>query len=928
MHLLSGPWRAASPALAMAASAAAYPVLHPVFQPAAASAESVAAERAATALVMSFDRAAIDRWIVAKSSFQMVACPNCEWPGGRRDRKNYWRWTPDDPERIRCVHCGAVYPDERYPLSALQRSTDPTGHVQEFPYFPGRDGYRYYLAGKLENARKQYMESLVPRLARLYSATGEACYAWQAAQILDRLAEAYPHYNPQVCRREGSPLLLELPILAAPDDGLVPVPPFGRGVPGRDDGAYYPYWSNRRGDGWNGWLYSEMPTQLAYAYDAIAASPELDRLSTELGRDVRAGLRQFFLDTANYVRSYPPYAGNMDPSIIQGFAVIGRVIGEPELVHDALRRVQLILDKRFYPDGNWEEGAPSYHAQTVSGLHHAVSGPLKGYSDPPGYQGRDDGRHLETLDLSRDLPLLEEATRALTALTLPNGSHACVHDTWSPTSNGRPLRPASQAPMPAHLHWGLGHAVLSSGRQDTGTQIHLHFSGGYGHQHADALNLLLFGKGRELLSDIGYTHTVMAAYSRNSLAHNLVVVDGQDQRSAGTNPPADGYLVALTRLGCGVEYVEAGGEGAYPGRTQFYRRAVVLVAIDGGDAYALDLFRVAGGHRHDWVIHGSADADMAVHHTLPLQPCGPTMLPGGARFRLWQDEYGRNVQDGGNLSYGLFREPQRASAEEDCSWRWEEADGFGVQTILLGQPGSTIYCGRLPSVRRAREDSSKAMDCWMPAVLVRRDGEEVKSLFAAIHQAYGPSTPRLEAARLEVETDDPFAVGIVVRGPGFTDYHLSGAAPDAVLKLTEPGIRSVGRYAFVRLEDGRVAAGGLADGSALEVAGQAWPVRPAADGEVLATRDREAGATEHALLTSVRLPARRSLSADYVLVRFADGMAYGLAVQEIRDEGDGSTIVLRHRPGFRVEPDGTTRMTHHPGRAWKDRPTFHLGGSG
>ncbi len=928
MHLLSRPWRATSPALAMAASAAAYPVLHAVFPPAAVSAESVAAERAATALVLSFDRAAIERWIVAKSSFQMVACPNCEWPGGRRDRTNYWRWTPEDAERLRCLHCDAVYPHKRYPLSALQRTVDPTGRVQEFPYFPGSDGYRYYLAGKIDNARKQYMEGQVSRLARLYSATGEARYAWQAAQILDRLAEAYPHYTPQVCRREGSPLLLELPILAPAADGLVPVPPFGRGVPGRDDGAYYPYWSNRRGDGWNGWLYSEMPTSLVYAYDTIAASPELDRLSAELGRDVRAGLRRFFRATANYVRSYPPYAGNMDPSIIQGFAVIGRVIGEPELVHDALRRVQLILDRRFYPDGNWEEGAPSYHAQTVSGLHHDVTGPLRGYTDPPGYRGREDGRHLENLDLTRDLPLLEEATRALAALTLPNGSHACVHDTWSPTSNGRPLRPAPAAPMPSHLHWGLGHAVLGHGRQDTGTQIHLHFSGGYGHQHADTLNLILFGQGRELLSDIGYTHTVMAAYSRNSLGHNLVVVDEQDQRSAGTNPPADGYLVAQARLGNEVQYVEAGGEGAYPGRTRLYRRAVVLVTTAGGDAYALDLFRVAGGRRHDWVIHGSADADMAVQHTLPLQPCGLTMLPTNVPFRLWKNEYGRNVQDGVNLSYGLFREPQRASAEEDSSWCWQEADGFGVRTTLLGQPGSTLYCGRLPSVRRAREDSSKVMDYWMPAVLVRRDGDDVTSLFAAIHQAYGPSTPRLEAARIEVETEDPSAVGIVVRGPGFTDYHLSGASPDAILRLTEPAVRSVGRYAFIRLEGQRVTAAGLADGSALDVEGQAWPVRPAAAGEVLATQDRDAGAAEHALLTSVRLPARESLPAEYVVVRFADGMTYGLAVQKIRDEGDGSAIVLRHRPGFTVEPEGTTRMTHHPGREWPARPTFHLGGSG
>ncbi|MBN2451297.1 MAG: heparinase II/III family protein [Lentisphaeria bacterium] len=928
MGFLSGSWRAASPALAMAASAAAYSVQHPVFPAAGESAERLAADRAASALVLSFERAEIDRWIVAKSSFEMVACPHCEWPGGRRDRKNYWRWSPQDPDRIRCLYCNTVYPDERYPLSAVQHTIDPTGQTQEFPYFPGRDGYRYYLAGKIENARKQYMEEMVPRLARLYGATGEGGYARQAARILDRLAEAYAHYNPQVCRREGSPLLLELPVLNAPDGGLVPVPPFGRGTPGRDDGAYYPYWSNRRGDGWNGWLYSEMPTALVYAYDAIADSPELDRLGRELERDVRDGIRRYFLDTANYVRSYPPYAGNMDPSIIQGFAVIGRVIGEPELVHDALRRVQLILDRRFYPDGNWKEGAPSYHAQTISGLQRAVAGPLKGYSDPPGYHGREDGRHLEDVDLSRELPLLGESALALAALTLPNGSQACIHDTWSPTTHGRALRPAPPAPMSSHLHWGMGHAVLGCGRQDTGTQTHLHFSGGYGHQHADTLNLVLFGKGRELLSDIGYTHTVMAAYSRHSLAHNLVVVDEQDQRTGGVDPPADGYLVVCARLGAEVQYVEAGGEGAYPGRVRVYRRAVALVAAPNGEAYALDLFRVAGGSRHDWVLHGSADADMSLDTSLPLEPCGADLLREGVTFRLWKNEYGRNMEDGVNLSYGLFRDPRRAGGEEDLSLRWEEAGGTGVRVTLLGQAGATVFCGRLPSVRRAREDSSNVMDHWMPAVLVRRDAKEVQSLFAAVHQACGPGTPRFEAGRLAAQSTDPLAVGVVVRGPGFADYHLSGAAPTTVLTLSQPRIRAVGRYVFVRIQDGRVAATGLADGSALEVEGQALSILPSGDGPVLATRDRGAGDPEDALLTSARLPARNAMPGERVVVRFADGMTYGLAVREIRGAPEGSAIVLHHRPGFTVNTDGSTRMTHHPGRAWAERPVFHLPGGG
>lgn len=901
-------------------------IRHPVF-PKVVEKERVAELEEQAKKVMDFSREEIDRWIVAKSSFEMVACPNCEWPGGRRDRKNYWQWSADSPDRIRCTHCAEEYPSPRYPMSAVDRITDPTGQVQEFPYYPGEDGYKYYLAGKIDNARKQQMERMVPILADLYVATGQSRYSRQAAIILDRLADAYPHYNVQICRCEGSPLLLEMPILEAAD-GLVEVPESGTATAGRDDGAYYPYWSNRRGDGWNGWFYSEMPTGLAYAYDLIAASDELDRLSEELGHDMRSRICGFFRATANYSRSYPVYLGNMDPSLIGGLAVIGRVIGEPEFVHDALRRLKLILERRFFPDGNWREGAASYHSQTISGLRSAAAGPLKGYTDPPGYVGLEDRLHLENLDVSADLPLLGESFQALAALGLPNGSQTCVHDTWSPTTHGRRLASPKADPMPSHLHWGMGHAILGTGRQDTGLQAHLHFSGGYGHQHADTLNLLLFGQGRELVSDIGYTHTVMAAYSRNSLAHNLVVVDGQDQRTSGTEPPADGALAAFACFGADVQYVEAAGEGAYPGVTRLYRRALALVAAPDGGAYVVDVFRVAGGKRHEWVLHGSADEDMDLSTSLAAESFGPNLLPEGVEFRPWKDEYGRNIQDGVNHSYGLFRDVRRAAGDRVWSASMEGGGGIGIRTTVLDQPGTEVFLARIPSVRRAKEDSSRVYDYWMPCLLARREGKDVESTFAAVHQAYGPGSQRYDVARLSLEDSDSGCVGFVVRGRGFTDYHLSGPEPTSSMSAADPPIRAVGRYAFVRALDGRLAALGICDGSRLLYKEVSLPVPPGVSGEVLSVRNQEAGDAEHALVVSEALPARPGLPGERVIVRFRDGMTYGPAVREIRREGDVSVIALRHRPGFRVSADGLqTELTHWPGRRSSGRPGFHVPGT-
>ncbi|MFO8078847.1 MAG: heparinase II/III family protein [Armatimonadota bacterium] len=897
---------------------ARFPVEHPVY-PADVSEDSVPALVEQTAMVMEFTRDEIDDWIVAKSSFQMIACPNCEYPGGRRDRKNYWRWTPDAPVQITCGNCGMVHLNEQYPMSEIDEIVDPTGQVQQFPYYPGEDGYKYYLAGKIDNARKKYMESRVPRLADLYAATGEEQYARQAAEILDRLADVYPHYNVQICRRAGSPLLIEdIEILQPDEHGLVDVPPVDSGRAGRNDGAHYPYWSNRRGDGWNGWFYSEMPTSLAYAWDQIA-------VSDEIGEDVRANVEGYLRATANYARSYPPYLGNMDPSLIRGFAVIGRVIGEPEFVHDALRRIPLSLENRFFPDGNWREAAPSYHSQTINGLSRAAHDTLAGYTDPPGYVGMMTGTRYDDFDPADELPMLQESLHALRALVTPTGEYACIHDTWARTTRGSAQPGPRDRPMPSHLHWGMGHAMLGVGTEAEGLQAHLHFSGGYGHTHLDTLNLMLFADGRELVSDIGYTHSIMRPFAVGSLAHNLVVVDEQDQRGSGIDPPADGYLVASGRPG-GVQYIEAGGEGAYPGLTDLYRRALSVVECPDGSAYVVDLFRVSGGSQHDWLLHGSADEDMTLAADLPLEPMDGDLLPEGVEFHRWESEYGKRVIDGVLNSLGLFRELSRGSGDETWSATMACEDGTGVQTTVLGVPAATVMSAQLPSVRRAEEDSSRVFDYWMPTLVVRSEGEALQSTFAAVHRPIGNSDG-LTVERLPVESDDPFAAGIIVRGEGFTDYHLSTSDQASAITAAEPAIEATGRYAFVRVADGETVAMGLLDGEALTVEGRELALSPAATADLRAVRNAEAGDAEHALVIDADLPERAAFPGERVVVRLPDGMTYGLSVREIRREGDATVIALEHRAGVRLTEDGVA-MTHWPLRENPGSATVHLGGQG
>lgn len=898
-----------------------YPIQHPVFPATLAECE-VASLIAETAHAMSFRREQIADFIVPRTTFYNLICPNCE--GGNVSDSDRWKWSADEPDRIACRFCGMVFPNESYPLDHETTVTDSTGTKQTYRYWRGSDGYRYYMQMRVENCWKIYMEQSVCRLARLYAGTGQAPYARQALLILDRLADVYPHYNPHGIESWATmaPQIHDIQLLPAPPDGLQPVPGLTQDLPGYK--TPYPYCSGMRADSGDNWFYAEMPPHLAYAYDLVAGSDEPRKLSDELGKDVARNIEAFFRATANYARTFPIYLGNMDPSLIDGLAVIGRVIGEPEFVHDAMRRANLILGRQFYPDGIWREGAPSYHSQTVNGLRRCLEGPLKGYSDPEGYVNPGDGLHFSDLNSSRDAPMLIESFAALDRMCLPNGHVLTIHDTWAQESLGRPIRPVPDKRFETTLMWALGQAIMGLGRGENGVQANLHFSGSYGHAHFDNLDLMLFAHGREMISDIGYTHTILRPFSVGSLAHNLVVVDRADQQGA------DGRLLGWGVCGDHLRFCEAAAESAYPGNVSVYRRAVATVALPEPGAYVIDVFRVEGGSTHDWCLHGSADHDQALTCSRELEPRNGSLLPAGVAFEradLGSGQGWQSVRNGVNLLYGLFQEQGCGTGEADWSVSFTCAglDAPVLQTTVLGQPGTTVHCGVLPSIRRARESNTDVWKHTMPAVIARRSGADLHSLFIAVHHSYRGQSQLLEIGRVPLADAPASAVGIQCRGDNFCDYHFCGPDAGSRMQGRNVAVSATARYAFVRVCGDDVTKMVIVDGTQVTFGGTEVVAPEAPSGLVLGVERVEAGQQRNALIVDAKIAPRAGLPEERVIVEFGNGSTFGLAVREILREGGRTVIVLAHRPGFELSDDGESAThTHHPHWTMSGRPRFRL----
>jgi len=855
-----------------------------------------------------------------ETDFSHAPCPNCT--GGSQNSQLGWSIT--DPDHVKCKYCGMVFPNDKYPMDKMEEVVTPAGVKQRYPYHQDARGRRYFFRANILNKRRIWLREKALKLAILYRLTKEKLCAHKAALILARWAEVYPYlcvHGPKQTSGFWEPTFYKVKLVPAPPDGVQPVPKiFGH------DAYYkyktpYPYYSIRAGLGQ--WYYSEVPVPLVKAYDLIYDSGEIRKLSSTWRRDVRKEIEDFLRGTVNFTRTFPRYLGNMDPSLIRGEGAAGRVIGEPEFVHGALIRARLILPVAMFPDGMWRECTASYHNQTFHGLRYALSF-LAGYSDPPGFTGREDGRHIENLDIEKEVPLLGWGDVAVRKLRFPSGEYACVHDTWAATTlNRERLGTAPLESSQPQLLWAAGHAVLGRGKADAQMQAHLHFSGAYGHDHRDTLNIILFAKGREMLSDIGYSHTVLRAYASSSLAHNLVLIDEQEQQY--TKPC--GSLIAFGAPNETIEYVEADGRAAYPELAATYRRALVLVGVSDTEGYAVDVFRVAGGNRHDYFIHGDCDNPQELTTTLDVKPREGCLLGPDATFKPWATERGRAMMDGRNNCYGLVQGLRAAVTDRTwcATFTYSGSPRKGLRVTMLARRGTEVILARTPSVRPAHENNAEIYKHQRATLVVRRKGKKLSNVFAAVHEPF-EGDPFIRSVEPLGVQGGPMAVGLRIESSAGVDYHLlqpSAEARCAVKAESALSLTLTGRYGFVRVRKGKVVAAYLLDGTLLKFGTREIKVPRCPAGKVETTHSKYRGDDSDALIVSPAVHRPDGDEGRHVIVHFGDGTTYALEIDRIEKQAGKTVIHLCHEPGFEIVPGGA-RQTFFPHREIAGQVKFRI----
>ncbi|MEA3400112.1 MAG: heparinase II/III family protein [Armatimonadota bacterium] len=869
------PWSAYAAAVSLALCAVgAGAEEHPVYT-------SVDADRAqeyeqAVERVMSMSEEEMLSYLPEKPYIRFCECPNCY---GGSQGNNIFTWTIDRPDELTCRHCGEVIhpPDEAYPETHVLVGENALGERVEYSYYLNEEtGARHFLSGHLLMYKRNWLTQQCIALGEAYQATGKPEYARRVVLVLDRAAQLYPHY-PAVHNRNA------------------------RGIRFCESQEPPYAWDAGR---W-GNFHNEIPRRLILAYDLIYDSDQFEALSAERGYDVRARLEEDFLrETFRALEVNAYHVSNVVGYDITSAAMLGRVIGDPDMVHRAFGWMKQNLDEGFFFDGTWHE-SPSYHYMTLGGLRRAFS-VVEGYSDPPGYVDEVDGRRFDDLDPGADLPFWAKVQDAFKAVAFPDGCSTPVHDTWAHQRRAEPRTRTVSTILP-----GYGHASLGCGQAASQMQAQLHFSGAYGHSHRDTLNLTLWAKQREMLSDIGYTWTNMRWWAVSTISHNLVAVDRQEQEGR----PSDGDLLWFLPSET-ISVVAADGRRAYANieGLDMYRRLLVLVPVSEEDAYVVDISRTRGGSVHDWLLHGSADEDMTARASLQMEEAGSEFAgeEPPRTYDVWRNVQHGTANDGFNITFTYADEPQR-----------------GIRTHLLAGAPTRVYLGETPSIRRAgqgtRGDNRKVLDFWMPHVAARRTGDApLHSVFAAVEEPFH-GEPFLDAVtRLQVSPADEDCVAMQVTCGRITDTIISTLDEAPFTKRAAGEVTIRGRLGVVRQVDGKVTAMWLFQGRELTAGQDGIATDTGAYAGTIGGATRKADGADHdALITTAALPAGNELHGTWIIVTHGNGFRHGYEIDRIERRRGETAIILTDDHGLRI--DGrTTEEVYFPSRTIEGQNTFEI----
>ncbi|MCC7492579.1 MAG: heparinase II/III family protein [Fimbriimonadaceae bacterium] len=758
-----------------------------------------------------------------------------------------WKVEWEQPFKIICPVGGEVYPSNdfrAYYLSEYQNKALLSGPYPDdgWGWTPADGTERRWMVAHANHLHWQkFALPGVQYLSRLYLLTGDKQYAHAAALMLCRIADIYPAMDHDTQSRYG--------FLNPGYHGKILNLIWETGTIAVLAEAYDNIWETIDGDQELQRLRGQSGEQIRSLIEANILEDGIDAV---LAGKIRGnfGMHQRALAILVAVRQAAPAQAVLS-EILDKTGAEGSMEGIPYALYNWVHR-----------DGVPEESSPGYNSSWVGNLidtaleleragtnlwDHPKMPLLLGWMRTiqvndqftPALGDSADVRH----GLLRGSPnwwhsaftkyprqpfstLLDQVGGATSAFT--------TYDSLFRADLREPLKQALAAapdrPQRSRVLDGYGMALLNNPAQTVGLQCYYGFRGGHG--HFDGLTIDLYAHKLPVTPDTGYPDAMnnqvpgIYSWSKITAAHNTVTVNARRQ---------DGNVGGrLHRFGDAdwVQYADVDAPGNYSGVSE-YRRALVLIGTSSQDAYLLDIFRVAGGTQHDYVLHGVTGTRQIVNGQFGApQPRGTLAGENVAVGQFFDDPVlGKPGYSGGYSGYrgsGFqhFINVQRAAAGSGAVIETTPAKEplVKLRTHLPAQPGTALI------VAEARTSPVRQPDL-LPYLLARRQGQDLRSTYVAVLDPF-VQTPQVASVELLPTAAD--AVAVKVTRPGGVDVILQArdaGAPRTVAGYFETDAAlAVVRYA----PDGSWQAAATIGGRTLRIGQRSHELQATVSGQVVA----------------------------------------------------------------------------------------------
>ena len=841
--------------------------------------------------------------------------------------KHPFYYTPDDIARARKNI--KRYEWARDQFRSLLRDADRWASKRDAEIealIPSKDDVRHTITPDIWN-----YGGLFHTAPLAYALTGEKKYARPVALALVRIAQAWRHW----------------PIVG--EDGTARTAGPG---PGKKGPPYSPS-AHHMGSKWND---QKLLLFGGIAYDLIYNSGAFEEIGRQERFDAKGLVEQeLFRYGARFMLDHQIGYGNFDGYLVGAIVLSSLNAGDPELLHRSVEVFDLLLTNSFFRDGMWFERC-GYHGQTCNFWRAPEA--LRGYTDPPGYAPPKGLPRFERLDPYSRWPFLRDVYRATLPLVYPNKDCWYVNDTstgefWDESlfrllaarygdrdmaqvvRNDLMLGPGGEK-SPVGIvpevtrSWLLpaaGFATLRTGK-GASEQVAAMLTFGdasTSHDHSDGLSLGLFGKGRELAADLGYTHTYLRySWPATTASHNTVLVDGKLQEHGRGDLV---YFCPDEGPAPSVQVVEATMPRAYPS-ARAYSRCVSVVAPPGATPYVVDFFRVEGGRQHDFMFHGPAT------HKQRFTVEGVKLVrrPGtlqGADVPYAGGRRGTGSQYTTKDWYSYITDIQHGRVAKAAMCRWEYADGsrVGLSAVFLPAQGSELFTGTAPNLRlddgiKSNYHDAKAIDRnRMPVVCIRRTSKagrpSLESVFVSVLEPYRGRPAIQQAERLEMGNG---VVGVKVSAGGAVHYILHGSdgRGGSRGRGEADGIRFSGQFGAVSLKEGVPELLCLVGGG--ELSGPGWRIEhpPNIKAKVVAITGDLTGEKDNLLVLAPDTPPiPDAFRGQVAVLRHRDGTASAYLIADVTTKNGRPAVKLAGSRAFllsRFQVDrlkGNTLHTPH-----------------